>query len=43
MINRYKRRDVEYYDNEAIVNHPDVQELLTRKEFERNWNLQLFD
>ena len=43
MINCYKRIDVEHYDNEAIVNHPDVQELLTRKEFERNWNLQLFD
>ena len=39
----HKNIDIQHYDNDVILNHPDVQSLLVKKEFKRNWNLQLVD
>jgi len=39
----HKNIDIQHYDNDVILNHPDVQSLLVKKEFKRNWHLQLFD
>jgi len=39
----HKKIDLQYYDNDIISNHPDVQQLLVKKDFEKNWNAQLFD
>ena len=39
----HKNIDIQHYDNDVILNHPDVHSLLVKKEFKRNWNLQLVD
>ena len=39
----YKKIDIQHYNNEVILNHPDVQKLLVKKDFERSWNYSLFD
>ena len=39
----HKKIDIQHYDNHVILNHPDVQSLLVKKEFKSNRNLQLFD
>ena len=39
----FKKIDIKYYDNNVILNHPYVKELLVKKDYERPWNLRLFD
>lgn len=39
----YKKIDIQHYDNNVILNHPYVQELLVKKDYEYPWNLRLFD
>ena len=34
---------LEHYDNDKILNHPDVQAMQLGREWPYNWNLQLFD
>ena len=39
----HKDIDIQHYDNSVILNHPYVQELLAKKDYEFEWNLRLFD
>ena len=39
----FKKIDIKYYDNNVILNHPYVQELLVKNDYPRPWNLRLFD
>lgn len=39
----YKPIELEHYDNDKILNHPDVQAMRTGREWPLDWNLQLFD
>lgn len=39
----YKKIDIQHYNNDAILNDPYVQDLLVKKDYERNWILRLFD
>tara|TARA_R110000796_G_scaffold175045_1_gene292038 strand:- start:1965 stop:2585 length:621 start_codon:yes stop_codon:yes gene_type:complete len=43
MTKFYKKIDIQHYNNEIILNHPDVQKLLVKKDYEKSWNLPLFD
>lgn len=43
MTTFYKSLALEHYDNDAILNHPDVQAMRTGREWPLDWNLQLFD
>ena len=39
----FKKIDIKYYDNNVILNHPYVKELLVKNDYPRPWNLRLFD
>ena len=39
----FKKTKIKYYDNDVILNHPYVQSLLVKKDYEQSWNLRLFD
>lgn len=39
----FKKIDIQHYNNDVILNEPYVQSLLVKKDYERPWNLRLFD
>lgn len=39
----YKEMALEHYDNDVILNSPEVQAMRTGREWPQNWNLELFD
>ena len=39
----FKKTKIKHYDNDVILNHPYVQSLLVKKDYEQSWNLRLFD
>jgi hypothetical protein len=39
----FKKTKIKHYDNDVVLNDPIVQSFLAKKDYDRNWNLHLFD